>query len=617
MKVTSGIFAFSILVLLLISCHSNTTTWQMNEKKMGGSEICIKKPDATAFLQGWKTENVLYVHMASEPPTLHFTNENNANRTIISNLTQHFLVCTDPINRSIFPDLVKAMPQISDDGLHYTYELRTEPTFDDGTPVTVNDVLFSLKVLKSPLTGNYNQKPYLENLVSLTADPKNELRFTLNMKRKYIQNIDFLTECPIMEQKFYDEKHLFDKFSLEQLSDTSFASHAPQNIVDWENHFNGPDVCSNPKFMNGLGAYQITEWKKGTSITLEKKKNHWTEKLKNPSPYETAFAEKIVIIINRDENSEILELKNQNYDVTNFISTLGLIGLSKDENFQKNYNFDFIQQYQYAYIGLNTKPSGDHAQLFTNKNVRRAMALLTPVDQIIQAIVNGKAMRYTNPVSPIRPEYNTELKPIPFDVEQAKKLLDAAGWKDHDGDGTRDTTIDGKKVQFEFALMYGAGNVYMDQVVTMIAEAMKQAGVHLIPTPTDAGLVQQKVKAHDFDAFIGSWAGSSAPEDYAQLWATSSYNGGSNFTGFGNAETDKLIDDIRYNLDTTISYPLSKKFQQIVYDEQPYIFLYAPYRKIIIHKRWGNCIMTFDRPGYVLNNLMLLHGGAMKAGFDF
>jgi len=46
--------------------------------------------------------------------------------------------------------------------------------------------------------------------------------------------------------------------------------------------------------------------------------------------------------------------------------------------------------------------------------------------------------------------------------------------------------------------------------------------------------------------------------------------------------------------------------QQIIYDEQPYIFLYSAYRKNIIHKRFGNQIMTFDRPGNLLNNLRLL-----------
>jgi hypothetical protein len=49
-----------------------------------------------------------------------------------------------------------------------------------------------------------------------------------------------------------------------------------------------------------------------------------------------------------------------------------------------------------------------------------------------------------------------------------------------------------------------------------------------------------------------------------------------------------------------------KRLQKIIYDEQPYIFMYAASRKIIIHKRFGNQYMTFDRPGVVLNNLRLL-----------
>jgi hypothetical protein len=44
----------------------------------------------------------------------------------------------------------------------------------------------------------------------------------------------------------------------------------------------------------------------------------------------------------------------------------------------------------------------------------------------------------------------------------------------------------------------------------------------------------------------------------------------------------------------------------MVYDAQPYIFLYSTYRKVVIHKRWGNQIMTAEMPNMIINNLKLL-----------
>ena len=63
---------------------------------------------------------------------------------------------------------------------------------------------------------------------------------------------------------------------------------------------------------------------------------------------------------------------------------------------------------------------------------------------------------------------------------------------------------------------------------------------------------------------------------------------------------------IKFTIDDAKRIPFVKKFQEIVYDEQPYIFMYSAYRKNIIHKRFGNQIMTFDRPGNILNNLRLI-----------
>ena len=147
---------------------------------------------------------------------------------------------------------------------------------------------------------------------------------------------------------------------------------------------------------------------------------------------------------------------------------------------------------------------------------------------------------------------------------------------------------------------------------------MKEGGVSMILQPVNGPLIVQSMMTHDFDAYLGTWAGGSAPDDYNQIWSTENWaNGGGNYVGFGDDASDKLIEQIRHTMDTTARYPLCRQFQQMVYDEQPYIFLYSTYRKVIIHKRWGNCIMTFDRPGYVLNNLMLQNGTIAKAGFSF
>ena len=145
----------------------------------------------------------------------------------------------------------------------------------------------------------------------------------------------------------------------------------------------------------------------------------------------------------------------------------------------------------------------------------------------------------------------------------------------------------------------------------MVSEQMYKAGVKANIDPLNPSVLSQSASGHDFDMMIASWGGNIFPEDYTQLWHTSSWiSKGSNFTGFGTAQSDALIDSIKYTLDTAKSIPMIKRFQAIVYEEQPYIFLFSGIRRNIIHKRFGNQEMYFERPGVLLSNLHLLDGGS-------
>jgi ABC-type oligopeptide transport system substrate-binding subunit len=77
---------------------------------------------------------------------------------------------------------------------------------------------------------------------------------------------------------------------------------------------------------------------------------------------------------------------------------------------------------------------------------------------------------------------------------------------------------------------------------------MRQAGVNAIPSPMDFTLFYDRAQNHEFDAMLGGWGGSASYSDPMQLWHTSSWvKKGSNFCGFGDAESDALIDEANRN----------------------------------------------------------------------
>jgi peptide/nickel transport system substrate-binding protein len=352
--------------------------------------------------------------------------------------------------------------------------------------------------------------------------------------------------------------------------------------------------------------YAVSAWDPGQSVTLTRKQNHWTAR--SESIYEKAYPEKIIYRVNKDPNSQMLDLKAQVFDGSNLLPTKTLLELQTDSNFNRNYHSRFTDSFNYTYIGMNMRPDGvKHKKLFTDKKVRRAMAHLTPVDDLNQVINKGINKRMIGPVSFLKKDFDTTLKAIQYDLQKGIALLTEAGWKDTDGDKIIDKVIDGVKTPFEFTISYMTNTPDWKDYATILSEAYSKAGMKVNLNPLDFSVFVPNNRNHDFDMIVAAWGQSAMPEDFTQLWHSTSWeNGGSNYPGFGNATSDALIDSIKVISDPEIRRPLVHRFQQMVYDEQPMIFLFSSVRRNVIHKRFGNVEMYFERPGILLNNLKLL-----------
>lgn len=599
---------FVILTLFFAACGGNDSAVSTDEKVTDTTSIAkfIKFKDATTISPSWSKSNTLVYLTLSEPDELHPTNGTSGDRTEIQGYTQLYLVKVDFQNLTVCPDAVEQLPTISPDGIRYTYKLRNDITFDDGQPISVEDVIFTYKANKCPLVNNPNAKPFLDNILDIVTDKNNPLEFTMIMKEKYIHNLDMMEDYPIMQRSFFDKNNILAKYSIKQFSDKNFKADQEKELSEWASEFNGEKYGHDANNLVGAGPYKVERWDRGQSITLVRKKNHWSQKSSNPRV--NAYPERIIFKLNKDENSQKLEFKAQTIDATTYLTTNALLDLQKDPSFNANYNSAFTSTYNFWFAAMNCKPDGvRNKKFFTDKRVRRAMALLTPVDQINKVINNSRNTRIVGPVSPVKPEYNSDLKLINLDVEAAKKLLDEAGWKDTDGDNIRDKVIDGVKVKFEFAINYMTSTVSWKTTALMMAEQMYKAGVKAIPTPLDFTVQYAVARNHNYDMMLAVNSGTFTSEDYTQNWHSSSWlSKGTNYSGFGNAASDALIDSIKYTLEDEKRNKMAKELQVMIYDEQPFIFLFSSQRRIVIHKRFGNQEMYFERPGLTLSNLKLL-----------
>ena len=619
MKLLTILLWYLTGVVFLVSCQAPTTTNSASTKKVEVSnQNFIRNSQAPNFLNDWSNENAIVYHVIGEPNDMHPTNGNSGNRSFVNNYIHGFLLTADLVNlKGVQPSLVKKTPVISKDYLSFTYELRDEPTWDDSSQLSVEDVIFTLKANRCPLTNNPHNKPFIENLEAIKVNPNNPREFTLKMKKHYMHNTSFLMEFPIMQESFWDSNHILRNYTITDFDNPKIDLDSPA-LNDWVTEFNDYKYSNRPDLIVGLGAYQFSEWKMGQSFSLVRKSNHWTSELASQSVYETAYPEKIIFKLNTDENSQILEFKTQVLDGSNALSNSALMKLKESETFIKNYHAQVTPTFNYTHLRFNLRPDGiKHKKFFEDVKVRRAIAHLVKYDEINHVLYKGMRTRIPGPVSPLKNSFDKKLKLLNYNLDTAKKLLAEAGWIDSNNDNVRDKLIDGQKVDFEFDLLYISNSNSWKDMALMISESLYEAGIKCNPVQLEFTVLKDKSRNHDFDAALAAWGGSSFPEDFTQIWHTESWsNKGLNYVGFGNSESDALIDSIKFAMTESDRILLVHKMQKLIYDNQPYVFLFAANRTNVIHKRFGNADMYYEKPGILLNNLRLLSIGTKPIAED-
>lgn len=567
------------------------------------AEAIVKFEDAKKFHADWNPENTLVSHLTGEPENLHPTNGSSGPRSEIITYLHDYLIKVDPETQELIPSMVESLPVEGQDGLTYEYTLKKNYHWDDGQPLSVADIIFTAKANKCFLTKNPAVKAYWKNLSEIIPDPGNPAKFILKMKEINIQNVAFLTSFPVLQEKIYDPNKLLQAYSLAQLDNSSAHPENDSILIRWAEFFNDDAFGRVADKMSGAGAYRLLNWEPGQFISLIKKSN--------PNSATVAYPEKIIFKLNKDENSTQLEFKSQLMDVSTNLSTSAYFALSSSPPFNENYNHALTISYNYTYLAFNTRPEATGRNpVFSDLITRKALAMLTPVDLIIKMIYKeyrDRCKRMVGPVSPLKKEFNSNLKPIPFDVETGNKLLAEAGWIDNDGDGILEKTIDHKIIPFQVELMYLTTATDWKDMAGLIAEQYEKAGIKVVLQAADVKLFIEKARGHNFDMMIGSWGATPLPEDYTQLWHTTSWEqNGSNYPGFGNAASDALIDSIRIELDITKRTHMVHRLQEMIVAEQPMVFLYSNLRRNIVHKRFGNVSLYPDRPGILLDRLRLL-----------
>jgi peptide/nickel transport system substrate-binding protein len=403
----------------------------------------------------------------------------------------------------------------------------------------------------------------------------------------------------VIPEYIYDKEKIMRNFTISDFRDSKKKESlkGDKNILRFADEFNSQKFSREKGFVVGSGPYEFDEWVTGSKLTLKKKKDWWGNKTKDAFLKNYGNIETIKFRIINDWKTATTAIKGRELDVARGIEYKIFNDLKNDAKFNENYYAYSPTSPQYLYIGLNlTNPK------LKELKVRQALAHAIDKKQIISTLLFGLATPTESMVQPDKKYYNKDLKKFDFNIELSSKLLDEAGWIDSDGDGIRDKVINGKKIPLELTYKYNSGNDTRKNIGLIYKENLKKVGVELNIVAKEWTVFLEDTKKHDFEIYCGAWVGDPNVEDPKQIWHSESSAGGSNYVSYGDATSDKMIDEIRSELNETKRDAMYLKFQEKVHNELPYIFLFAPLERIAVAKKYDpNTAKTYSvRPGYDL-----------------
>lgn len=443
--------------------------------------------------------------------------------------------------------------EISLDNLVYTYHLKDNLKFSDGSPLTADDVAFTLTLLDDPA---YSGGVDISQAAIKGADAykKGTANSIEGIKVINPQTIEITTEKvnplnltllggQVLSKAYYGKS--YQKGKLDYLK----------------------ALYSKPL---GAGPYKLDKYVAGQEIDYVANDNYYGGK-----PHINKFIFKVTT---KDTSLQLFQTGETDCD--GFSTDQDTIDQLKNLGFA-NVRISTISDFGLIYVN-NKKP------YLKDTAVRQALIYGLDRQKIIDVKYNGLGEVANVPVAPNLWSYTEEgVTKYDFDQEKAKKLLDDAGWK-VGTDGIREK--DGKKLQLSY--LTSKNN---DQTIPVAKENYKDIGIDFQAEVMDSNTMFGKLNSGDYDLVGVRTSGLTDPNDSVAEFA-SDLPATQNVSGYSNPKLDELIKEGVSTVDVDKRKEIYKKLYQEFSNDPPIILL--DYRKGV--KAWNSRIKGLDNDNFAM-----------------
>jgi peptide/nickel transport system substrate-binding protein len=434
--------------------------------------------------------------------------------------------------------------EVSQDGLVITFYLKKGVKWHDGAAFTSKDVEFTYKSL---------------------IDPK--VRTPYSGDFQMVERLEVLDDHTL--KVFYKETFAPGLASWGM-------NIMPSHILEKED-LNSAKFARDPI---GTGPYKFKSWKTGEMLELVSNHDYFEGR-----PYIDKYIYRVI----PDTATLFLELRAQAVDYTS-LTPIQFRRQTETMFFKKNFQRFNFPSFGYTYMGYNL-----NNPKFKDIKVRRAINYAINKEEIIKGVLLGLGRVSTGPFIPESWAYNKDVKPLEYNPEKARELLKEAGWIDRDGDGILEK--DGMK--FSFTVITNQGNDERRMALEIIQKRLKDVGIEVkIKIIEWSAFVSEFINKKRFEAVLLGWGLSLDPDMY-DIWHSSKTKEGEfNFVSYSNEEVDKLLLDGRRTFDQEGRKNIYHRIHELLYEDQPYLFLYVPDALPIVNSRFKDIEVAPSGIGY-------------------
>ena len=424
---------------------------------------------------------------------------------------------------------------VSEDGTVWTFTIRDGFTWSDGEPLTAADVAFSYNFYKEQTDFPF-LNVYTEYFDTIEATDDKTVVITLT------------DAIPNMESQLV---------FLYVLPEHIWSAHT-ENAVEFENV---PLV--------GSGAFTLVEYSQNQFVRLEANKDH---------PLFPPTVDGAVFQTFDNQDALVQALRTGQLDMITEMPNTAVPSLRNEADIQVVTGPPASPSVSDIIFNLTTPetcPPDDgvcsgHPALL-DVTVRRALAHATDKQQIIDVTLLGLG----TPGLTLIPDslgiwYNDSIQDFAFDIDEANRLLDEAGYVDSDGDGVRDMP-DGSR-PLRFRVNWPSDSTWASRGAEILAGTWSQIGVatELQALDPDA-LTSVCCPTFDFDVILWGWGSDPDPAFLLSVMITDEIPTGTSETGYSNPEYDELYRQQAVTLDLDERRDIVWRMQEIVHDDVVYI----------------------------------------------